>query len=110
MRFNAYLPPWFYFIECIKRSAYNKLLNSSNVFLNSSIAALKGAGEFDLALQLIERRLKEPLPDMLKTRLETERFLLPKLAESYSLTHEDLLAEMRKRVPDFTAEDGRNTT
>lgn len=73
--------------------------------LPKDIAALKGAGEFDLALQLIERRLKEPLPDMLKTRLETERFLLPKLAESYSLTHEDLLAEMRKRVPDFTAED-----
>ena len=73
--------------------------------LPKDIAALKGAGEFDLALQLIERRLKEPLPDMLKTRLETEKFLLPKLAESYTLSHEDLLAEMQKRVPDFTAEE-----
>ncbi|MBQ7655656.1 MAG: transglutaminase domain-containing protein, partial [Clostridia bacterium] len=73
--------------------------------LPKDIAALKGAGEFDLALQLIERRLKEPLPDMLKTRLETEKFLLPKLAENYTLSHEDLLAEMQKRVPDFTAEE-----
>ncbi len=71
--------------------------------LPKDIAALKGAGEFDLALQLIERRLKEPLPKMLKNRLETERFLLPKLAGSYTLSHEELLAEMQKRVPDFTA-------
>ncbi len=73
--------------------------------LPKDIAALKGAGEFDLALQLIERRLKEPLPDMLKTRLETERFLLPKLAGSYTLSHEELLAELQKRVPDFTADE-----
>ena len=73
--------------------------------LPKDIAALKGAGEFDLALQLIERRLKEPLPDMLKTRLEAEQVLMPKLAGSYTLSHEDLLAEMQKRIPDFSSEE-----
>lgn len=73
--------------------------------LPDDIARLIGAGEIDLALQLIERRLKEPLPEMLKTRLETERFLLPKRVRSYTLSHEELLSEMRKRVPDFTADE-----
>ena len=73
--------------------------------LPDDIARLIGAGEIDLALQLIERRLKEPLPEMLKTRLETERFLLPKRVKSYTLSHEELLAEMQKRIPDFTADE-----
>ena len=73
--------------------------------LPDDIARLIGAGEIDLALQLIERRLKEPLPEMLKTRLETERFLLPKRIKSYTLSHEELLAEMQKRIPDFTADE-----
>ena len=42
---------------------------------------------------------------MLKTRLETERFLLPKRVKSYTLSHEELLAEMQKRIPDFTADE-----
>ena len=83
----------------------DRYLESLACPLPKDIAALKGAGEFDLALQLIERRLREPLPSMLKTRLETERLLLPKLAGSYTLSHEELLAEIRRRVPDFTAEE-----
>ena len=73
--------------------------------LPEDIARLKYAGEIDLALELIKRRLQEPLPTMLKTRLEAEQFLLPKLTASYTLSHEELLEAMQLRVPDFTLEE-----
>ena len=59
--------------------------------LPEDIAALKGAGEFSLALEMIDRRLQEPLPQMLKTRLEAERRLLPRLAAYFDTTADDLL-------------------
>ncbi len=73
--------------------------------LPDDIAALKGAGEFGLALQLINRRLQKPLPEMLRTRLETERRLLPRLAAQFPLTEEQLLDEFRGRIPDFSEAD-----
>ena len=44
--------------------------------LPEDIKNLKGAGEFDLALALIEERLAGDLPQMLRQRLEAEKYLL----------------------------------
>ena len=82
-------------------------LKSLSCPLPDDIAALKGAGEFDLALQLISRRLEKPLPEMLRARLETERQLLPQLAAQFPLTEQQLLDEFRGRIPDFTEADLR---
>lgn len=73
--------------------------------LPEDIAHLKGAGEYDLALELIERRLQRPLPRMLRTRLETERDFLKRLPDDYPLTHEQLLLAMRQRVKSFTDQE-----
>ena len=70
--------------------------------LPEDIAHLKGAGEFDLALQVIDRRLANPgLPAMLRQRLETEKMFLRRLPGCYTLDKQALLNEMRERVPDF---------
>ena len=66
------------------------------------IERLRGAGEISQALELIDKRLARPLPAMLRERLEAERRLLPQLAANYTFTHEQLLMEMRRRVPSFT--------
>ena len=73
--------------------------------LPEDIAHLKGAGEFDLALALIEERLAGDLPSMLRQRLEAEKYLLPQLANAYTLTHEQLLLAMRQRVKSFTDQE-----
>ena len=69
--------------------------------LPEDIAHLKGAGEYELALELIDRRLAKPLPRMLKTRLEAEKRLLAGLPQAYTLTHEQLLLALRQRIPSF---------
>ncbi|MBR1607463.1 MAG: transglutaminase domain-containing protein [Clostridia bacterium] len=73
--------------------------------LPEDIKNLKGAGEFDLALALIEERLAGDLPAMLRQRLEVEKYLLPQLANAYTLTHEQLLLAMRQRVRSFTDQE-----
>ena len=80
----------------------DRYLESLSCPLPADIARLKGAGEISLALELIDKRLSQPLPDMLKTRLEAERALLPQWAACYPYTHEQLLLAMRERVHSFT--------
>ena len=76
--------------------------------LPEDIRNLKGAGEFDLAMALIEERLAGDLPQMLRQRLEAEKYLLPQLANAYTLTHEQLLLAMRQRVRSFTDQELEN--
>ena len=83
----------------------DRFLQSLVCPLPEDIARLKGAGEFDLALALIDQRLSGPLPAMLRQRLEAERYLLPMLADAYPLTHEQLLLAMRARVRSFTDQE-----
>ena len=74
--------------------------------LPEDIAHLKGVGEYDLALKVIERRLERDLPKMLRQRLETERMFLQRLPKCYTLKKEDFLAEMRERGPaDFSEKE-----
>ncbi|MBQ7657021.1 MAG: transglutaminase domain-containing protein [Clostridia bacterium] len=83
----------------------DRYLESQVYPLPQDIARLIGAGEFDLALKLIARRLREPLPAALRARLEAEQKLLPCLPHTYTLSHEDLLRELQERVKDFTARE-----
>ena len=69
--------------------------------LPEDIAHLKGAGEYELVLALIDRRLAGPLPRMLRMRLETEKRMLAGLPHAYTLTHEQLLLALRQRIPSF---------
>lgn len=73
--------------------------------LPEDIAHLKGAGEYALAIKLIDRRLSGDIPQMLRTRLETERMFLERLPRDYCLTDEQLLSEMAQRAPGFTMDD-----
>lgn len=69
------------------------------------IARLRDAGQIEEALDMIEARLRQPLPDLLRARLEAERRLLPQLKGAYTLTGEALTEELRSRVPDFDASE-----
>ena len=80
-------------------------LQSLSCPLPEDIAHLKGAGEYELALRLIDRRLAGRLPAMLRARLEAERLFLQRLPRAYTLTEADAVAEMRRSVPDFTAQE-----
>ena len=80
-------------------------LQSLSCPLPEDIAHLKGAGEYELALRLIDRRLAGQLPAMLRARLEAERLFLQRLPRAYTLTEADAVAEMRRSVPDFTAQE-----
>ena len=42
---------------------------------------------------------------MLRARLEAERLFLQRLPRAYTLTEADAVAEMRRSVPDFTAQE-----
>ena len=83
----------------------DRYLESQVYPLPQDIARLIGAGEFDLALKLIECRLREPLPAALRARLEAEQKLLPCLPDTYTLSHKELLRELQERVKDFTAQE-----
>ena len=80
-------------------------LQSLSCPLPEDIAHLKGAGEYELALRLIDRRLAGRLPAMLRARLEAERLFLQRLPRAYTLTEADAVAEMHRSVPDFTAQE-----
>lgn len=75
--------------------------------LPDDIAALKGAGEYALAIAAIDKRLETPLPEVLQKRLRVERMFLQRLPAFYPLTEEKLLSALQERVRDFTAEELR---
>lgn len=80
-------------------------LTSLSCPLPEDIAALKGAGEYALALSAIDRRLQGELPAMLRTRLETEAIFLRELPQDYTLTQEMVIDEIRRSVPSFTPDE-----
>ena len=53
--------------------------------LPEDILKKKWAGDINGALEAIKARLKKDLPAMLRTRLELEQAILPRMARAYPL-------------------------
>lgn len=71
--------------------------------LPEDILRAKHAGEFELCLRLIERKLAAPrTSDMLKARLEFEKQTLPRLIKRYPYDREAALEVAKKRISGFT--------
>lgn len=82
-------------------------LKTLNFPLPEDILFLKGAGEYDLAIAAIDRRLQKNIPAALRTRLEAERAFLLSLPRDYNLDEDALIAEFQSRVPSFKKEELR---
>lgn len=71
--------------------------------LPEDILRAKNAGEFDLCLRLIERKLASPRTNpMLKARLEFEKQTLPRLIKRYPYDRKAALEVAKKRISGFT--------
>lgn len=73
--------------------------------LPEDIQIARNSGDFALARQLIRRRLPQPIPQALRTRLELELGNLDNLELCYTVNEAELLEEIRQRIPDFTPDD-----
>ncbi|MBR5258352.1 MAG: transglutaminase domain-containing protein [Clostridia bacterium] len=74
--------------------------------LPEDVLRAKHAGEFELCLRLIDRKLASPrTSEMLKARLEYEKQTLPRLIKRYPYDREKALELAKKRISGFTEEE-----
>lgn len=74
--------------------------------LPEDILRRKLCGDFDGAVRLIDRRLKEKkLPEPLRCCLQAEREMILRLPGDFPYTREEALARIRERIPDFGEEE-----
>lgn len=76
-----------------------------SVGLPGDIERRKQYGDFDGAIRLIDRRLKENVPDELKKCMTVERELISRIDEDYPFDRRTALAMIRADIPDFTEEE-----
>lgn len=77
-------------------------LTALSVELPEDILKKKWAGDFNSALAAIDARLQRNIPGFLRSRLELERALLPRIFGEYPYDREKALTIMRGLIPDFT--------
>ncbi len=77
-------------------------ITSLQLGLPEDILKKKWAGDFDGAQKAIDARLKNELPLMLRSRLELEKEILPRILRQYPHDREKALLIMRGLVPGFT--------
>ncbi len=80
-------------------------LASLQISLPEDILKKKWAGDTKGALEAISARLKMNLPALLRSRLEWELAILPRMVREYPHSREKALALMRGLIPDFTEEE-----
>lgn len=80
-------------------------LQSLSCPLPEDIAHLKGAGEYELALRLIDRPPGRAASRHAARKAGSRAPFLHRLPRAYTLTEADAVAEMRRSVPDFTAQE-----
>lgn len=73
--------------------------------LPEDILKEKWSGHFDRARALIERRLEDDIPEVLRTRLKQERYILDTLESNYSIPEEEALQILQDHLPGFTEEE-----
>lgn len=84
----------------------NDTLQFQNVGLPDDILRRKLYGDFDGALRLIDRRLKDPAtPVALKHSLQIQKEMIPLLPGEYPYSREEALAIIREKIPEFTEEE-----
>ena len=84
----------------------NDTLKYINYGLPEDILRRKLLGDFDGAIRLIDRRLKEEnLPDALRGSLEIQKLICQRLPGEFPYSKEDCLAIIHKDIPDFTEEE-----
>lgn len=85
----------------------NETLKYSDLGLPEDILRRKLHGDFDGAVALIDRKLKEDLPEPLRQCFLAQRELIVRLPDDYPYTEEKALERIREHIPDFTAEELR---
>lgn len=83
----------------------NHLIPSLQVPLPEDILKKKWAGDIQGALEAISARLQNKLPASLRSRLELEQAILPRLLRQYPYTREKALEIMRGLIPGFTEDE-----
>ena len=73
--------------------------------LPEDILKEKWSGNFDRARALIARRLEGDLPEVLRTRLKQERYILDTLEANYTISRPEALAMLQEHIPGFTEEE-----
>lgn len=80
-------------------------LKSLLVPLPEDIQKLKGYGAFKEAMRLIDLRLQESLPTMVKERLVLERVILSRIPEQYPHSEDEALRILQTMFEDVTRAD-----
>ena len=84
----------------------NETFRSLNVGLPEDILRRKLYGDFDGAIRLIDRRLRqENIPQGLRDCMVAQREMMLRMPVDYPFTREQALAQIRDRIPDFTEEE-----
>ncbi|MDO4329952.1 MAG: transglutaminase-like domain-containing protein [Lachnospiraceae bacterium] len=73
--------------------------------LPEDIQKLKWYGDFEVALRVIDKRLKTDIPEALKERLRAEREILQLMPEQYPYSWDEALKIMEENVADFAREE-----
>lgn len=84
----------------------NDTLQYQNVGLPDDILRRKLHGDFDGAIRLIDRRLKENnLSEAMRNALTVHREMILRLPEEFPYTRDAAISIVRQHIPDFTEEE-----
>lgn len=76
-----------------------------SVNLPEQIERMKGFGDFDEAMELIEEVLNQDISGKLRDRLLLEKEIIPILRKEYPYNFEEAIEIMKGLIPDFTKEE-----
>lgn len=84
----------------------NDTIQFQNIGLPDDILRRKLHGDFEGAIRLIDRRLKDPAtPQAMKYCLGVHREMLRRLPGEFPYTREEALAIIRENIPDFSEDE-----